>query len=315
MRVWDAIERIRFYTGTLDDVTGRAINNLFTDKIILQLLSFQLNEYATITKAIEDIFSFSLTTQVPWIEAPKLALRSEAYKSILVLVNGRYFLGDMQGLQTTYNAFPYRPVQGITNWLLPWGEGSTQKLYFMPLSSNTYKQTFLTSNCNKSDTTITVNSTSQFITNDGRITIGSEKICFKSKDATNFYGCERGVELTEPQDHVVNDDVLENNVILFYRRLHIDLPITSDNFVPKDTLDIELEVCQEHIEGILKATAYNLLLKLSPSRAQAYKVDAVALYDQYKQEIRRGRSAIRQGTGIRNPNMNEMGIPMYTNLL
>lgn len=315
MRVSDAIDLIRFDTGTLADISGKAVNNLFTNKVLLQQLMRILNRYANYTKAIEDIYSFSLNTNTPFVTAPSLALRSEAYRGILVVINGRIFMGDIQGLANTYTNFPMKSFQGITTWMLPYGSKDWDRLYVFPLNATTPHSTTLTADVTATATTLPVASSDGFITHDGRVTIDSEKILYGRKDSTNFYDCVRGVESTTAASHLSAATVTEHNVYLFYSRLHTNLRAINDDYVDKATMDFEFEVCEEHMDGIVALTTYMLMLKVDRERAKDYKIDGDELMTLFKTDIRKGRSRMRQGTNIRYPYMSESGQPMYTNLM
>jgi len=319
MRIQRALEIIRFDTGTLSDISGRSINNLFSDKNILDRLYAELNQYANVTKAIEDVYSFALNDDTPYVAAPSLALRSETYKFIIYVLNGRYFPMDIRGFAGSYNNFPTRTIEGIPSWVLPFGTKGSDRLFFFPQASSDANTTTITSDITISDTTIPVTSSSGFVAGDGRITIGSEKILYGYKDSTNLYDCVRGVEQTTAAAHSSGATVTEHNVYCYYSRLHTDirLPANSNNpnFVPRSILDTELEVAEEHLKGILQAVTYELVRKVDATRAKEYKIDADTLYEQYRLDIRKGRSRVRQGTNIRLPYLNESGTPFYTNLM
>ena len=300
MNVATALEQIRFWSGTISDITNKSTNDLFSNNNIVRQLMFALNEYARTTKAIEDIYSFPLDRATPYIDAPPLALRSEAYRGILIIIQGRYFPGDMQSFNNVYPAFPYPSIQGITNWIMPWGSKPNDLLYVFPMKSVNSATTTITANVDKNAATIPVASTVNFQTNSGKFTIGTEKIYYDSIDTLNFYGCRRGQEQTEAANHSLNDTIIENSVWLFYSRLHTDIVING-NAISKEVLGQELEISEEHIETVLKYTAYNLLLKIDPNRAAAYKLDYTAFLDKAKYEIKKGRSRIRQGATIRDP--------------
>ena len=82
----------------------------------------------------------------------------------------------------------------------------------------------------------------------------------------------------------------------------------------KETLNKELEIVEEHLEGIIKLVAYNLILKLDNTRAAQYKVDSDELFAQYETDIRKGYENIRKGANVRSPYMSQSGYPAYTNL-
>jgi hypothetical protein len=75
-------------------------------------------------------------------------------------------------------------------------------------------------------------------------------------------------------------------------------------------------VVDEHMEGVIKAVAYNLLVKIDLERASTYKEDFNILYAQYKSDIKRGYYAGRMGTNFRDPYFqNESSVPGSSNLM
>jgi hypothetical protein len=179
------------------------------------------------------------------------------------------------------------------------------------MSGTAYQTTTLSAGVNASVTTLPVASTAGFIATGGRVTIGTEKILYEYTDATNFYGCIRGAEGTTASTHNTSDTVKENNLIIFYNRL--PLPITASDTPSPTTLAKNIEIVEEHMEGITDIIAYKLLVKVDPERAVVYKVDAEALYEQYSNDIRAGYYRGRKGVNVRDPYSNETGIPMFNN--
>jgi len=137
-------------------------------------------------------------------------------------------------------------------------------------------------------------------------------VYFKKK--TKFYNCVRGIEGTLAVNHLDNDVVSHCNLIIYYSRLPIKIEVTDDNFVSQETLSREIEVVEEHLEGIIKIVAYNLILKLDKERAGQYKVDAQELFEQYTSDIRKGYQKIRKGANLKEPYISQSGYPAYTNL-
>lgn len=315
MNVQDAYTRIVFKIGTPDDTSARAINPICTNITIINELYDQLKSYANITKGIQDVFSFAQNQKITFVEAPTLALRSRGYFFGYVIVNGTRFPFDFRGPKDVFNNFRVSPIMGITNWVMPWTAGHKQYLTGYPSFSTNAHTTTLSGNINASVTTIPVASTSGFVADNGRITIGTEKIHYNYSDGTNFYGCVRGVEQTTAATHTTGDTVTENNVILLYSRLPEDITIVS-NTIPAGTLAHILEPCDEHMEGIIKATVYNLLLKIDSERATAYKIDTEELYRIYEKDIKSGFARNRQNINVRDPfQSNEQGIAYGTNLI
>ena len=208
------------------------------------------------------------------------------------------------------------------NWVMPWNAGHQQYLTGFPKMSTNAKTTTLTAGISDSDTTIPVASTAGYIADFGRITIGSEKILYQYKDATNFYGCERGVEQTAAATHNTSDTVTENNVILLYARLHTSITLTnpSSDTIPSSILNTVLDPCDEHMEGIINIVSSKLLNKIDPDRAKAYLVSydekgIPLVYMQYKKDIAKGYGKTRQYVNVRDPFLNESGVSYGNNLL
>jgi len=314
MNLGEALRRINFKVGTLDDVTGRAINNIVETKYVIDELNTQMFQYANKTKGIADTYSTQLNINNPYIQAPKNALRSESYLFGQLIVNGRIFPLDVRGKNDALNNFTVSPFNGITSWLMPWNMGKQQFLAAFPSNSTSANVTKLTSNISADDTTIEVTSTDGFIRTFGRLQIDNETILYQYCDDTKFYGCTRGIESTVATDHLADADVTHCNLILYYARLPHKIEIDDDNFVSQETLDTELEITEEHMEGIIKIVAYNLILKLDNTRAAQYKIDSDELFAQYEADIRKGFSNIRKGANVCGPYFAQSGYPGYTNL-
>lgn len=316
MNIREVLRRINFKIGNLDNIQGKAINNIMPIRYVVDELNSQLRQYANITKGIQDVYSFPLESNTPLVKAPDLALRSKGYKYIYVISRGTIFPCDIRNQRDVYPVFRYSPVNGITNWVMPWNEGNKQYLSLFPTNNVTCNITKLSTAISKTDTTIYIDSTNGLIARNGRITIGDEKIIYESADANILYGCIRGAEDTIISSHAEGDIVKENNVVIFYSRLPKAIVVYDDDFISEDIYNRELEIIEEHLEGIIKATAYNLLVKLDPERAGIYKIDYDTLYLQYKDDITKGYSRMRQGTNIRMPfDMNEGGTPFGANFI
>lgn len=320
MKVNEALRRILFKVGTTDDLSGRAVNPIINNRNIIDELNSQLRQYANITKGIQDVYTFPLNTNTPFVEAPPLALRSESYKSLILVSQGTLFMMDVRGPGDVLPRFRYNPMSGLTNWVMPWSTevNGTYKTYLgmFPMKNADAQTTTLNGALTSTATTITVASTSGFIQNSGRLTIDSEKIMFTYLDSTHFYGCVRGVENTTAATHLTAATVTENNVWLFYSRLHNEIVVRDDNTVDLSVKSQDIEVVEEHMEGIIKLVAYNILVKLDPERASVYKIEADDLYKQYAIDIRKGYGRNRQGSSVRSQiPFHESGIPFGTNLI
>ena len=314
MKLFETLRRINFKIGTLDDITGRAINNIVETRYIIDELNTQLYQYANKTKGIVDTYSTQLDRNKPFIQAPKMALRSQGYLFGQLIVDGRIFPLDIRGKNDTLNNFVISPFQSITSWIMPFSQGKDQYLGAFPTNSTSASVTKLTSDVLSTDTEIEVESTKGFIRTFGRLQIGNETILYQYCDDTKFYGCVRGIEDTKAENYATDTNVTHCNLILYYARLPKKIVVYDDNFVSEETLNSEMEVCEEHLEGIIKLVAYNLILKLDNTRASQYKVDADVLFEQYEADIRKGYSNIRKGANVREPYIAQSGYPMYTNL-
>lgn len=314
MKLYEALRRINFKIGTLDDITGRAINNIVETRYIIDELNTQMFQYANKTKGIRDTYSTIINHNEPIIKAPKNALRSCSYLFGEVIVDGKIFPLDVRGTNNVLNNFTVNPYTGITSWLMPFAQGKTQYLGAYPTSSTSATVTKLAVDILSTDTEIEVESTKGFIRNFGRLKIGTETIMYQYCDETKFYGCIRGIEGTTPQNFEENTDVTHCNLILYYAKLPEKIEVYDDNFVSNEVLNKELEIVEEHLEGIIKLVAYNLILKLDNTRAAQYKIDSDELFAQYETDIRKGYENIRKGANVRSPYMSQSGYPAYTNL-
>ena len=120
--------------------------------------------------------------------------------------------------------------------------------------------------------------------------------------------------MTTADSHSSSDTLTENNLVIFYSRLHQPIVLNDDELIPQEVLQMQIEVCEEHIEGIIKAVAYNLIIKLDNDRAVPYKLDYTELYEQYKEDIEVNYYRGRSGTNVSNPStLNESGLPYGTN--
>ena len=303
-------------TGYPDDLTGHGINKLYTNQQIFDELMANLNEYARRTKGIEDIYTFSLNTNTPFIAAPALALRSEAYFYVAIITGKTIFGMDMRNAVEAFNTYRFSPMSGITNWLMPWFAGSSRYFNALPMNASSVPSTTLTAGINASDATIPLTSVTGMVSNFGWVTIGTEVIMYTAISGLNLTGCVRGMQMTTAASHLISAPVTFNNVFLFYRRLAVPILAESDDSISTATQNHVIEVCDEHMQGIIKLTAYNLLIKIDPSRAVPYKVDAEQMYNEYERDIMKGVYDGRQGTEIRLPFItNESGVAFGTNLI
>ena len=327
MNLQDAYDRITFKVGTPDDTSARATNPQVNNIVLLNELYDQLKSYANITKGIQDVYSCQLAPQISFIAAPPLALRSQGYRFAYIIINGTIYPMDFRGERDVFPNFRVNPVNGITNWVMPWNAGHSTYLSGFPNNATSILSTTMTSGIGATDTVIPVGSIAGQIHNFGRLTLGTgvsaEKVVYEYIDTTTasgstppyFAGVTRGMEGTTAAAWTTSTPVTQNNLYLFYNRLPVKVAAESDGTISAGTLAQVLEPCEEHMEGIIKATVYNLLLKIDIDRADRMKVDAEQLYGIYSKDISKGYAKNRMNINIRDPHFgNERGIPYGSGL-
>lgn len=292
--VRDIIERIKFYIASQHDLSGKNVNNLFSNKNIVQQLKFAFDKYASYTKAIQSIYSLPVSGDTAVIDEPPFILRGEGIRFLVWFISGFAYPLNENNLNNTYGNFP-TVIQGLPKWFKYWDK----KITFYPQNSNGFNKTHLAYDVQPKDTVIKVASTNGFPDKCGRITIGSEKIEYENKDATHFYNCTRGIEGTTPAAYDYSSCVFENNVWVYYHRLHFEIPVLSDDTIVNEVLDKEVLINDEHIETICDFAAYKLLSKIDVQRAALYKVNFDEWLENCKAEIIKGRSRITRTRGIR----------------
>ena len=187
------------------------------------------------------------------------------------------------------------------------------EIYFYPDSSTDYRSTTLDGEISDSATTITVASTTNFPLQNGRITIGPEKIRYESKSSTQFLNCTRGLENTTAQLHETAAEVKENNLMIFYFKMVKKITVDENDVVFPEDMERELPIAEEHMISIIDLTTYMLLMKIDAVRAEPYKMDAGSFLDRAKEDIEWGRSDITSGLMISSPfdfEVNNVGVTM-----
>lgn len=296
-KVKDVLEIIRFNTSTLNQLSGHAWNGLFTNKNIVYQLKLSLDKYAKVTEAIEDYYSIPMELKTEFVAAAPLALRSEAYRYAMIWQANTKYPIDASDINRIENTFRYQSMAGIPRWFMVWDD----KIYISPSVSFSYKTTTLASSILKTDTTITLTDASSWLPYQGRLTIGTEKIVYQYRTGNVLYNCERGREMTTAAAHTALDVVNENNLWFFYRRLHRDIPISSDDWITEDVLNQNMEICDEHIEVITDYTSYKLLSKIDAGRAAPYKINFDEWLQKAKWDIDKGRARTKKTGDIRDP--------------
>jgi len=292
----NCIERIRFATSTLNDVTGKSVNALFSDRNIAQQLQDVLDIYASETLAIEAIYSLPLNSDLKYIDAPPLALRAKTYKMIIAYIGGRAYPLNVPNMNDAISQFPYE-ISGIPRFVLPWQNW----LYFFPTNSNDYYTAILGADIDEVATTITFDVNPGFLSKNGIITLGEEKIRYQYISGTSFYECERGYEDTTPAKHYIGDTIEDNNLHIFYYKKHWVIPVLNNGAIDPVYLNKEMEVCDEHIRTIISYTTYLLLLKIDVRRAEAFKVEFEEWLPKAKDYIRSGRNRMSNSGMVQAP--------------
>jgi hypothetical protein len=306
MLVSDVIDRINFAISSQHTLQGKDINNIFSNKNITQQLKFALDRYAIFTKALEEYYSLPVAGNTGSILLPNNIIRSEGVRFIEWFINGYGYPLNIVNLNNTWGNFPV-PVQGLPKWANIWKD----RINFYPQNSNGFNHTTLTADITSTTTTIPVVSTAGFQPKNGRMTIGTEIIQYSYKDATNFYGCSRAQESTTAAPAANGTTVNENNVWVYYYRLHFPIPVNSDDTISQSTLDLTMLIPDDHMEVICDYTAFKLLSKIDITRANFYKVNWEEWLVQARKEIIKGRSIISKTTNIRDPYMFESQTPYY----
>ena len=297
MLVSEAVSRIRFQTNTNDDNTGRNANQLFSNKNLIAQFQICLDQYASFTKGIQEIFSYPLGNNIRSITGPSDVIRGNGYRFIYLWRGGRRYSINIKDLNYTQTRFPYQTYSGIPQFVSIWND----EIYFYPDSSTNFLSTTLSSGITDADTTIPVVSTTNFPEQNGRITIGDEKIRYESKTSTQFLNCTRAIENTTATAHDASDSVKENNLMIFYFRLVKKITVDDNDIIFPEDMSRELNIPDEHMISIIDLTTYMLLQKVDAARAQPYKIDAIQFLQNAKDDIDYGRSSITSGMMISEP--------------
>ena len=308
MLVKDFIQIIYDGVGTQQDYQNKSVNPIYTDERICRQLNLALNKYASFTKALEAYHSLPVAGNIASIMLPDYMLRSEGIRFLVWFINGYAYPLSDRNLNNTYGNFPVA-MQGLPRWFNIWED----RINFFPQNSNGYNKTTITSNVSAVGTTVPVVSTNGFTIKNGRFTIGNEIIQYNYKDATNFYECRRGMEDTTAVNYVSGTDLNENNVWVYYYRLHFPITVNSSGSIPVEILNKEMLICDEHLEIIADYTIYKLLSKIDAGRATPYKINFDDWLKEAKYAINKGRAIVSKGSSVRNPFIFETAEPLWSN--
>ena len=306
MLVKDFLDIIYDSVGTQQDYLNKSVSPLFTNARICRQLKFALDKYASYTHALEEYYSLPVASDVASIILPEKITRCEGIRFIIWFINGYAYPVMVKNLNNTWGNFPV-PVQGLPRWANIWQNA----INFYPQNSNGFNITTLLSNLSAVSTTVHVVSTAAFTAKNGRFTIGDEKIQYEYKDDTTFYNCTRGVEDTIPINYVTGEVINENNVWVYYSRLHFDIMPNSSDVISPEILNKEMLVADDHLEVIADYTTYKLLNKIDTQRANNYKINFDEWIDKIKAQLNRGRARITKTGEIRDSYMFETPTPIY----
>lgn len=303
MLVSEVLQYIKDAVSTKDDIMNKSIQPLFNNKLICRQLNLALHRYASYTKGIEDYHSLPVGANTPSILLPSDIIRTEGLRFLIWFINGCAYPIKDKNLNNTWGNFPV-PIQGLPSSMNVWKD----RINFYPQNSAGYNTATLKSNITETDTTIPVNDKSQgvfgtsgFPTKNGRFTLENEIIEYDYTSNGSFYGCRRGQEDTTAASHTTDAIISENNVWIYYYRLHFPITVQDDNSIDDNILNKKMLVADDHLEIIIKYTAYNLLSKLDTQRAVIYKTDWEEWLKDAKREINKGRCRISKTGEIRQP--------------
>lgn len=301
MKVKDVIDRIKFATATLDDLSGKSSNNLFSNKNICQQLKFALDKYASVTLALEATYSRALDTKSPYTEPPPDAIRANTYNAISIFINGVMYPINMTQLSVAHSQYPFNTTNGIPRWFVPWGN----LVYTFPNNITIYPTSLLANDIDAFETDIELTVASNFVQRNGYIEIGEEKIMYGFVDGNFLRQCVRGVQNTIAVNHSENSIVINDNVIFNYYKRHFEIPVGINDTIPTEVLDMDMEICDEHLEFICDYTTYKLLIKVDVDRAKTYYVDLDQKLELAKYYIGDGRNNTTIGLNIRDQYIQE----------
>lgn len=307
MLVKDFIQIIYDGVGTQQDYLKKSVDPIFTDERICRQLNFALNKYASFTKALEAYHSLPVAGEEASIMLPNYMLRSEGVRFLVWFINGYAYPLNDKNLNNTYGNFPVA-IQGLPRWFNIWQD----RINFYPQNSNGFNHTTITSLISATLETIPVASTAGFTAKNGRFTIDNEIIQYGYKDATNFYECRRGMEDTIAVNHSSGTILNENNVWVYYYRLHFPIETNNSGVIPVETLNKEMLICDEHLEIIADYTIFKLLSKIDTQRAQFYKINFDDWLKQAKRAINNGRAIVTKGSSVRSPYIFETNEPLWS---
>lgn len=295
MKLKEVISIIRFNTSTTDDLSGKSVQNLFTNSSIVQQLKIALDRYASHTKALEKVYSSQAYSESNVVAAPPDIIRGQGLRFLFVYNKGLRYPVLEKDANNIYGTFYVQNVSGIPGWFLYWGN----QIQLFPTNSLDPATSTLASDISTSDSTIELADDITLALRNGSVTIGDEKITYEVKSGTTLSGCTRGAEDTVAAPHNKFDVVTENNVVILYRGLHWCAKVSKDDRIDAVYADKDMDVPDEYIPTITDYASYMLLSKVSPDRAAHYKMNYDEWLEEIKYQIQKGRSDIKKTDEVR----------------
>tara|TARA_R110000824_G_scaffold154172_1_gene326125 strand:- start:1210 stop:2148 length:939 start_codon:yes stop_codon:yes gene_type:complete len=299
MKLYEVIERIEFNIASNDDLSGKGINTIFSKKNIVYSLQTALDHYSQFTLGIEGIKSYSMTTTQRSVSAPPDAIRTGTYRGFFAVISDLKYLLKPEEFSRINTDFYGNAYTGIPSRVYFW----ENFINIFPLFNESF--TICTvgavGGISAIDTRIFVECNAGFMEYNGRIQIDNEIIEYGRFDSAsgNFLDCRRGVEGTTPAEHDFGETVNGKNFYVYYYKNHWKVPLLNNSTIDPAFLDKDMEVSDDHLEGVIDEASYKLLSKVDISRADLYKRDYKEFLNSCKYELMNGRDNTRTYKSVR----------------
>ncbi len=300
MKLYEVIERIEFNIASNDDLSGKGVNTIFSKKNIVYALQTALDHYSQYTLGIEGIKSYGVSMTQRSVNAPADAIRTNTYRGFFAVISNLKYLLKPEEFMQINTAYYGNSYTGIPTNVYFWDN----YINIFPLFNENFSSSIVNNaaGITATSTKIAVNSVSGFLEYEGRIQIGDEIISYEKFDsATNaFINCRRGVEGTVAAPHAFGTDVYGKNFYVYYYKNHWKVPLLNNSTIDPAYLGKEVEVSDDHMEGIVDEASYKLLSKVDISRAELYKRDYTSFLEKCKYQLVKGRDNTRTYKHVRN---------------
>tara|TARA_R100000353_G_scaffold35504_3_gene28240 strand:+ start:2559 stop:3494 length:936 start_codon:yes stop_codon:yes gene_type:complete len=287
MKLYEVIERIEFNIASNDDISGKGVNTIFSKKNIVYALQTALDHYSQYTLGIEGIKSYSVSTTQRSVNAPQDAVRTNTYRGFFAIISNLKYLLKPEEFIAINNQYYGNNFSGFPTNVYFW----ENYINIFPLFNESFSATTLAAPITSESTDITLVSTNGFLEYEGRCQIGTETIAYEKIDIPNntLLNCRRGVEGTNPQNHVIASPVESKNFYVYYYKNHWKIPLLNNTTIDPSYLQKEMEISDDHIEGVIDEASYKLLSKVDIERAAFYKRDYKEFLDDCKYSLVKGR--------------------------